>query len=200
MHAATRQARHLQMRAFRRSADARTLLMPVTNPSSCTSLVTAHRAQLAGLISAAERTAAAGEDDEERVAELRSKRAALARQLIATAGPRCRDSSQAYLEAINALQRADAYDPYLHREWGLALRARGGRSAEAEQHIAVAAALFEQALAAAAAGHDIEGPQMLPGGEELTLGKLRQELAATRALLPAPAGGAAAMARGAGEL
>ena len=159
----------------------------------------AHRTRLAEVISAVERTASAREDDEERVAELRRSRAALGRQLIAKAGPLCRGSSQTYLEAINNLQRADAYDPYLHREWGLALRARGGRDAEADQHIAVAAALFEQAIHAIAAGHEVEGPQMLPGGEGLTIGTLRQELAVTRALTPPPSGGAATP-RGDGEL
>ena len=159
----------------------------------------AHRARLAEVTSAAERAASAHAEDEERVAELRSRRAALGRQLSAKAGPLCRGSSQTYLEAINNLQRADAYDPYLHREWGLALRARGGRDAEANQHISVAAALFEQALGVVAVGHEVEGPQMLPGGEGLTLGALRQELAATRALMPPPPGGAATH-RGDGEL
>ena len=159
----------------------------------------AHRARLAEVTSVAVQASSARDDDEERAVELRSKRAALGRQLIAKAGPLCRGSSQAYLEAINNLQRADAYDPYLHREWGLALRARSGRDAEADQHIAVAAALFEQALGAVAAGHDVEGPQMLPGGDGLTLSALRQELDATRALLPPPAGGTATL-RGHGEL
>ena len=141
----------------------------------------AHRARLGEVTSAAARA-----DDDDEVEELRGKRAALARDLIAKAGSQCRGSSQAYLEVLNQLQRADAYDPHLHREWGLALRARGGRDAEAEQHIQVAAALFEQALGALAAGHDIEGPQMPPGGDKLTAAVLRRELAATRALFPAP--------------
>jgi hypothetical protein len=158
----------------------------------------AHRARLADVVSDAERIASARDDDEEHVAELRSRRAALGRQLIAKAGPLCRGSSQAYLEAINNLQRADAYDPYLHREWGLALRARGGRDTEADQHITVAAALFEQAMGAVAAGLEIEGSQMLPRSEGLSLGVLRQELAATRGLL-SPAG-ISATPRSDGEL
>ena len=143
----------------------------------------AHQARLAaaGLAPGA---APAVEDEE--AEELRSKRSMLARDLVAQAGARCRGSSQAYLEAVNQLQRGDAYDPYLHREWGLALRSRQGREAEAEQHIAVAATLFEQALGMLSAGHDVAGPQMMPGGESLTLGALRRELAATQALM-APA-------------
>jgi hypothetical protein len=160
--------------------------------------VEAHRARLAEATSAAERFLAAYPDDDERTEELRSKRSALARDLVAKAGAQCRGSSQAYLEALNQMQRADAYDPYLHREWGLALRARGGRDAEAEQHITVAATLFEQALGVLAAGHDIAGPQMLPGGDGLTPGALHRELAATRTLL-VPASRQATNRRG-GEL
>ena len=160
----------------------------MTGPSSCSSRVESHRARLAeaGLV-----PGAAPPVDDEQLEELRSTRSALARDLIEQAGARCRGSSQAYLEAVNQLQRADAYDPYLHREWGLTLRVRGGRDAEAEQHIAVAATLFEQALGALAAGLDVAGPQMMPGGHALTAGALRRELAATRALLaPAHAPGA----------
>lgn len=152
--------------------------------NSCNALVEEHRARLAKATSAAERTSAVHSDDDDD--DFRGERSALARNFIAAAGTRCRSSSQAYLEAINHLQRVDAYDPYLHREWALALRARGGRDAESLQHLSVAASLFEQALSALSAGHAVEGPQMLPGGDELTLGALRRELAATRALLPQP--------------
>lgn len=155
----------------------------MSGPNSCNALVEAHRGRVAEATAAAERGSG---DDDEHVEELRIARSELARSFIAKAGSRCRGSSQAYLEALNALQRADAYDPFLHREWGLALRARGGRDGEAEQHITVAATLFEQALGMLNAGHDIAGPQMLPAGDGITVAALRRELGATRALL-APA-------------
>jgi len=169
--------------------------MPVTGPNSCNALVEAHRGRVAEATAAAERGSA---DDDEHLEELRITRSELARAFIAKAGSRCRASSQAYLEALNTLQRADAYDPFLHREWGLALRARG-RDAEAEQHITVAATLFEQALGMLNAGHDIAGPQMLPAGDGLSIAALRRELGATRALLAPAKPAKAAKTRG-GEL
>ncbi len=100
-------------------------------------------------------------------------------------------SSQAYLEAINHMQHLDSYDPFMHREWALLLQARGGRDAEALQHLTVAVALFEHATMAAMSGAMVGGEQMpaalslkpVPNGAEAAA--WRREAMQTRALLPA---------------
>jgi hypothetical protein len=82
---------------------------------------------------------------------LRGSRAALARAFLLQVGGSC-DSHEGYLAAVNALQRAEPYDPLLHREWARLLSLRPGREVEAKQHMNAAAALFADAgLQAAAA-------------------------------------------------
>jgi len=76
-------------------------------------------------------------------------------------GPACR-SHAGYAKAVNALQRADAYNPVLHMEWARLLRwgslteeaaaeAHAGFAARAYDELAAAGAASERAAAAAAA-------------------------------------------------
>ena len=135
-------------------------------------LVEAHRAKRDALL------AAPPADDDARRAAL----SALARELVEAAGPACRSSSHVYLEAVHVAQSADAYDPFLHREWALLLQARGGRDAEALQHMSVAVALFQQAASAEASGQRVAGPHMPPAAPGA---QWMREVGATDALLPA---------------
>jgi hypothetical protein len=170
------------------------LRLSVNGPQGCITLIEAHRARLAELIPATGSAAGGGdedEDDEEALGALRVRRSALGRDLVATAGRTCRASSQAYLEAINQMQRLDSYDPFMHREWALLLQARGGRDAEVLQHLTVAVALFEHATMAATAGVTLGGAQMpaalslktVPSEAEASA--WRREAVQTRMLLPA---------------
>jgi hypothetical protein len=169
--------------------------------SGCGTLTDAHTARLAEATAAAASADPDEEEDDTPQEALRIVRSALARDFIAQAGAICRSSSGAYLEAINKLQRLDSYDPFLHREWGLILQARGGRDAEAAQHLAVAVALFEQAAASTAAGRDVEGPQMAPAVRDAGAAAMwKRELAASRALLPPEARAQLDASRYRGEL
>jgi hypothetical protein len=173
----------------------------VVGSSGCGTLTDAHTARLAEATAAAASADPEEEDEDTPQEALRIVRSALARDFIAQAGAICRSSSGAYLEAINKLQRLDSYDPFLHREWGLILQARGGRDAEAAQHLAVAVTLFEQAAASTAAGRDVEGPQMAPAVRDAGAAAMwKRELAASRALLPPEARAQLDASRYRGEL
>jgi len=78
------------------------------------------------------------------VEALRGLRAPIARSFLSASAGGC-DSHESYLAAVNALQRAEPYDPLLHREWARLLSLRPGREAEARQHLNAAAALFYEA-------------------------------------------------------
>jgi tetratricopeptide (TPR) repeat protein len=76
------------------------------------------------------------------------KRAEIGTAFVKREGPTCR-GTKAYVEAVSALQNADAYNPWLHMEWARLLRAMAGRDAEAAAHADFAVRVFEQQAASA---------------------------------------------------
>ena len=92
----------------------------------------------------------------------RIRRSAVVRDFLLKASGSCRARSHAYMQAVNELQTADPYDPFLHREWALLLQTRGGRDAEAAQHMAMAFAMFQQAAMMSASGQRLAGPELPP--------------------------------------
>jgi hypothetical protein len=76
------------------------------------------------------------------------KRAETGTAFVKREGPTCR-GTKAYVEAVSALQNADAYNPWLHMEWARLLRAMAGRDAEAAAHADFAVRVFEQQAASA---------------------------------------------------
>lgn len=95
----------------------------------------------------------------------KEKRVAI-REFIRDAGAACHTQRQ-YLITINKLQTADAFDPFLHREWSALLMVEH-RYEEAEAHLNAAAMILQR---------DVEQHAM-QGSSEALLGTYRREMEA----------------------